>query len=247
MSSRLKGKTALLTAAAAGIGRATAEAFAAEGARVIATDIDLAGLQGLDGRAAPARRALERGGRGAGARGRADRRPLQLRRLRASRQRAGVLGRRLGFLVRSQRQIDASHDPGVPAGHAGKGRRLDRQRRLGRLVGARHRQSLRLRRLEGGGDRPDQVGGGRFHPARRALQRDLSRHGRKPVARPAHRRAQRADGPAVASVRQAFIDRQPMGRLGKAQEVAMLAVYLASDESAFTTGQIHFVDGGFAL
>ena len=51
----------------------------------------------------------------------------------------------------------------------------------------------------------------------------------------------------VASVRQAFVDRQPMGRLGKAQEVAMLAVYLASDESAFTTGQIHLVDGGFAL
>jgi 2-keto-3-deoxy-L-fuconate dehydrogenase len=38
-----------------------------------------------------------------------------------------------------------------------------------------------------------------------------------------------------------------MGRIGKPQEVAMLAVYLASDESAFTTGQIHLVDGGFAL
>jgi 2-keto-3-deoxy-L-fuconate dehydrogenase len=38
-----------------------------------------------------------------------------------------------------------------------------------------------------------------------------------------------------------------MGRLGKAEEIAMLAVYLASDESAFTTGQIHLADGGFAL
>ena len=38
-----------------------------------------------------------------------------------------------------------------------------------------------------------------------------------------------------------------MGRLGKAEEVAALAVYLASDESAFTTGQIHLIDGGFAL
>jgi 2-keto-3-deoxy-L-fuconate dehydrogenase len=54
-------------------------------------------------------------------------------------------------------------------------------------------------------------------------------------------------GQSVASVRQAFIDRQPMGRLGKAEEVAKLAVYLASDESAFTTGQVHLVDGGFAL
>ena len=48
MAGRLAGKAALLTAAAAGIGRATAEAFVREGARVIATDIDVAGLAGLD-------------------------------------------------------------------------------------------------------------------------------------------------------------------------------------------------------
>jgi len=54
-------------------------------------------------------------------------------------------------------------------------------------------------------------------------------------------------GKAVAEIRQAFIDRQPMGRLGKAEEIAMLAVYLASDESSYTTGQIHLADGGFAL
>ena len=48
MAGRLAGKVALLTAAAAGIGRGTAEAFAREGARVIATDIDVAGLEGLN-------------------------------------------------------------------------------------------------------------------------------------------------------------------------------------------------------
>jgi 2-keto-3-deoxy-L-fuconate dehydrogenase len=48
-------------------------------------------------------------------------------------------------------------------------------------------------------------------------------------------------------VRQAFITRQPMGRLGKPAEIAALAVYLASDESAFTTGQIHLVDGGMTI
>jgi 2-keto-3-deoxy-L-fuconate dehydrogenase len=48
-------------------------------------------------------------------------------------------------------------------------------------------------------------------------------------------------------VRQAFIDRQPMGRLGTAEEIAHLAIYLASDESAYTTGHIHLIDGGFAL
>ena len=49
MAGRLEGKVALLTAAAAGIGRATAEAFAAEGAKVIATDLNLDGLKGLAG------------------------------------------------------------------------------------------------------------------------------------------------------------------------------------------------------
>jgi len=57
----------------------------------------------------------------------------------------------------------------------------------------------------------------------------------------------KSSGQPVASIRQAFVDRQPMGRLGTGHEVAMLAVYLASDESSYTTGQIHLVDGGFAL
>src|SRR5207244_10456273 len=51
----------------------------------------------------------------------------------------------------------------------------------------------------------------------------------------------------VPVVRRSFIDRQPMGPLGTPEAVAMLAFYLASDESSFTTGHIHLVDGGFAL
>ena len=47
--------------------------------------------------------------------------------------------------------------------------------------------------------------------------------------------------------RRAFVERQPLGRLGNAEEVAALAVYLASDESSFTTGAIHLIDGGFTL
>jgi 2-keto-3-deoxy-L-fuconate dehydrogenase len=46
-------------------------------------------------------------------------------------------------------------------------------------------------------------------------------------------------------IRKSFIDRQPMKRLGKPEEIASLAVYLASDEAAFTTGQIHIIDGGW--
>ncbi|MGP6087995.1 SDR family oxidoreductase [Antarctobacter jejuensis] len=45
---------------------------------------------------------------------------------------------------------------------------------------------------------------------------------------------------------QAFNARQPMGRIGTPQEIAYLAVYLGSDESAFTTGQAHVIDGGWA-
>lgn len=44
-----------------------------------------------------------------------------------------------------------------------------------------------------------------------------------------------------------FVARQPMGRLGTTEEIASLALYLASDESAFTTGQAHIVDGGWAI
>ena len=44
-----------------------------------------------------------------------------------------------------------------------------------------------------------------------------------------------------------FITRQPMGRLGTADEVASLAVYLASDESTFTTGTVHVIDGGMSI
>jgi 2-keto-3-deoxy-L-fuconate dehydrogenase len=49
------------------------------------------------------------------------------------------------------------------------------------------------------------------------------------------------------AARRGFIERQPMGRLGTPEEIAALAVYLASDEAAFTTGAIHIIDGGFTL
>jgi 2-keto-3-deoxy-L-fuconate dehydrogenase len=55
-----------------------------------------------------------------------------------------------------------------------------------------------------------------------------------------------ASGQTVAQVEAAFVARQPMGRLGTTREIAMLAVYLASDESAFTTGTAQLIDGGWA-
>ena len=55
-----------------------------------------------------------------------------------------------------------------------------------------------------------------------------------------------AQGSDIEKTRQAFIARQPIGRIGKPEEIAALAVYLASDESAFTTGAIHIIDGGWS-
>jgi 2-keto-3-deoxy-L-fuconate dehydrogenase len=54
-------------------------------------------------------------------------------------------------------------------------------------------------------------------------------------------------GRPLTQVRENFVARQPMGRLGTAEEVAALAVFLACDESSYITGQPHLVDGGMAL
>ncbi len=54
-------------------------------------------------------------------------------------------------------------------------------------------------------------------------------------------------GKSTDEVRQAFVDRQPMARLGTTEEVAALALFLASDEASYITGQTHLVDGGMAL
>ncbi len=56
----------------------------------------------------------------------------------------------------------------------------------------------------------------------------------------------RATGDYETAMRN-FIDRQPVGRIGTTEEIAALATYLASDESSFTTGQTHAIDGGWAI
>jgi 2-keto-3-deoxy-L-fuconate dehydrogenase len=55
-----------------------------------------------------------------------------------------------------------------------------------------------------------------------------------------------ASGQTLAQVEAAFVARQPMGRIGRTDEIAALAVYLASDESSFTTGTAQVIDGGWS-
>ena len=248
MAGRLAGKTAVLTAAAAGIGRATAEAFAREGARVIATDIDVARPRRPRRRDAQARRALDRGGRGARAR---DRR----RSTSCSIARASCITARV--LECSDADWDFSFDLNVKSMH-----RTIRAF----LPGMLEKGGGSIVNIASGASSVRGIPNRYVYGASKAAVIGLT----KAVAADFIRRGVRCNaicpgtiespsldgrietlsaqsGQPIEAVRQAFVDRQPMGRLGKPEEIAALAVYLASDESAFTTGQTFIVDGGFAL
>jgi 2-keto-3-deoxy-L-fuconate dehydrogenase len=247
MADRLRGKIALVTAAGAGIGRATAAAFAAEGARVIASDIDAKGMQGLD----------------------ADARILDVRSTEAVEALAREIGpidilfNCAGFvhhgsvLECSDADWDFSFDLNVKSMHRTIKAFLPAMlaRGSGAIVNiASGASSVRgiPNRYVYGASKAAVIG------LTKAVAADFIKRGVRCNAicpgtiespslegRIAALSAQ--SGQPIETVKQAFVDRQPMGRLGKPEEIAMLAVYLASDESAFTTGQAFLADGGFAL
>ena len=247
MAGRLAGKAALLTAAAAGIGRATAEAFAREGARVIATDIDVAGLDGLN----------------------ADKRKLDVR----SNEAVEALAREIGpidilfncagfvhhgtVLTTSDADWDFSFDLNVKSMHRTIRAFLPGmlEKGGGSIVniasGASSVRGIPYRYVYGA-SKAAVIG------LTKAVAADFIRKGvrcnaicpgtvESPSLDSRMEALSKSSGQPLDSVRQAFIDRQPMGRLGKPEEIAALALYLASDESPFTTGQAYLVDGGFAL
>jgi 2-keto-3-deoxy-L-fuconate dehydrogenase len=244
---RLSGKVALLTAAAAGIGRATAEAFAREGAHVIATDLDpakLAGLQGdlrkLDARSTDAVNALAK-----------EIGPID------------VLFNCAGFVHHgtildcSESDWDFSFDLNVKSMHRTIRAFLPGmlEKGGGAIVNvASGASSVRgiPNRYVYGASKAAVIG------LTKAVAADFIKRGvrcnaicpgtiESPSLDQRIETLAKESGQSVEAVRQAFIDRQPMGRLGKAEEVAALAVFLASEESSYTTGHIHLVDGGFAL
>jgi 2-keto-3-deoxy-L-fuconate dehydrogenase len=245
---RLQGKTALVTAAGQGIGRAIAEAFLREGATVWATDLDVAKLEGLEG--AQKRRLDVLSNEG-------------VEQLITEAGSFDILVNAAGFvhhgtiLECSDKDWDFSFDLNVRSMHRTIRAVLPGMLEKGRgsivniASGASSVRGIPNRYVYGT-TKAAVIG------LTKAVAADFIKRGVRAnaicpgtVQSPSldERIAAQAEssGQSLEAVRQAFIDRQPMGRLGTAEEVAALAVYLASDEASYTTGHIHLVDGGFAL
>jgi 2-keto-3-deoxy-L-fuconate dehydrogenase len=248
MAERLAGKTALVTAAGQGIGRAIAEAFVAEGAKVWATDLDPAKMQGLSGAEL---RKLDVLSNEAVAVLAAETGPLDILVNAAGYVHHGTV------LECSDRDWDFSFDLNVKSMHRtikayvpgmleqGRGSIVNIASGAGSVRGIPNRYVY-------GATKAAVIG------LTKAVAADFIKRGiranaicpgtiQSPSLDERIAAQAEASGQAVETVRQAFIDRQPMGRLGTAEEIAWLAVYLASDEASYTTGQIHLADGGFAL
>jgi 2-keto-3-deoxy-L-fuconate dehydrogenase len=253
LTDRLQGKTVLVTAAAAGIGRASALRLAREGARVWATDIDDAGLESLKAEAAGT--ALETS--------KLD--VLKPDEVAALAERLGPLDALVncaGFvaagdiLTCSDRDLDFSFELNVKAmtrviraflpGMLARG--------SGSIVNiASVCSSLRglPNRFAYGASKAAVIG------LTKSVAADFVAHGVRcnavcpgtvdsPSLRQRIADQARATGKDEAEVMAGFVARQPMGRIGDAEEVAALVAYLASDESAFTTGAVHVIDGGLS-
>ena len=247
MSGRLQGKRAFVTAAAAGIGRASALAFAREGAEVIATDIDAAGLASLAKESASiATRALD---------------ARDFAAIRAAAADAGeidILLNAAGFVHQGtlldcdEKAWDFSFDLNVKSVYRTLHAFLPGMiaRRRGSVISiASVASSIRgvPNRAAYSATKAALIG------LTKAVAADTVAHGVRvnaicpgTVETPSlHDRINQSADPVAA--RAAFIARQPMGRLGTADEIAALAVYLASDESSYTTGAIHVIDGGWTM
>jgi 2-keto-3-deoxy-L-fuconate dehydrogenase len=243
---RLNGKTALVTAAGAGIGRATAQAFAAEGAQVLATDIDAATLASLKDEAPGLETAI------------LDvRSDAAVAALFAGGFAPHVLFNCAGFVhhgtildcapedwafsfdlnVTAMYRVIRAALPGMLA--RGGGSIVNMASVASSLRGAANRCVY-------GASKAAVIG------LTKSVAQDFVTQGIRcnaicpgTVLSPSLEGRIAAMADPVAA-RAAFIARQPMGRLGHPEEIAALAVYLASDESSFTTGTVQVIDGGWS-
>ncbi|MFN3482006.1 SDR family oxidoreductase [Rhabdaerophilum calidifontis] len=248
MAGRLKGKIAVVTAAGAGIGQAIAAAFAAEGATVWATDIN---REALDALARVKRVKLD---------------VLSDRQVAKFAEKVGgidILANCAGYvhhgtiLETDDKAWDFSFDLNVKSMHRmtkallpgmlarGGGSVINIASGASSVKGAPNRYVY-------GATKAAVIG------LTKGLAIDFIQKGiranaicpgtiQSPSLDSRIEALAKSSGKSLQEVRDAFIARQPMGRLGTAEEVAMLAVYLGSDESKFTSGAIHMVDGGWSL
>jgi len=252
MAGRLQDKVALVTAAGQGIGRAIAEAFVAEGARVIATDVDDSKLEGL--------KSLKRS-------------KLDVRSTEAVEAMAKLVAAELGaldvlvncagyvhhgsVLDCAEKDWDFSFDLNVKSMHRTIKAFLPGM--LAKKAGAIVNISSAVSSIRGV---PNRYAYGASKAAiiglTKAVAADFIRQGiranaicpgtiESPSLEGRIKDRSQATGKSLKEVEQAFVERQPMGRLGRPEEVAALAVFLASDEASYITGQSHLVDGGMAL
>lgn len=241
MGDRLSGKTALITAAGQGIGRASAELFAAQGAKVIATDVDAAKLAGLDGCDCRKLDVLDGGA---------------INDLAKELGAVDILFNCAGFvhngsiLECSDDDLDFAFDLNVKAMFRmiraflpamldnGGGAIVNMSSVASSLVGVPNRFAY--------GTSKAAVIGLTKSVAAEYVTRGIRCNAICPgtVQSPSLDERLAATGDYDAAL-QAFIERQPMKRLGRPEEIAELALYLASDASQYTTGQALAIDGGW--
>jgi 2-keto-3-deoxy-L-fuconate dehydrogenase len=252
MPGRLKDKVSLITAAGQGIGHAIAEAFIAEGSAVIATDLDAEKLHSL--------KAVMRS-------------KLDVRSTDAVQALAETVEKEFGpldvlvncagyvhhgnVLECSEKDWDFSFDLNVKSMHRTVAAFLPGMLKKGR--GSIVNISSVVSSIRGV---PDRYAYGATKAAviglTKAVAADFIKKGiranaicpgtiESPSLGDRMQAQAKATNTPLKAVEEAFIARQPMGRLGNPEEVAWLAVFLASDESSFITGHAHLVDGGMAL
>jgi 2-keto-3-deoxy-L-fuconate dehydrogenase len=249
MSARLAGKKAFVTAAGQGIGRAVAQAFAREGAAVVATDLKLELMAGLQGCGAIERLdALDAAAIADAARRHPD---------------VDILFNAAGYVHHgtvldcTEEQWDFAFDLNV--------RSMYRTIKAF-LPGMLARGNGSIVNVASGASSVKAAANRFVYAATKAavigltksVALDFITRGvrcnaicpgtiESPSLRERMRSLSASTGQTLQQVEAMFVARQPMGRLGTTEEVAALAVYLASDESRFTTGTTSMVDGGWSL